>query len=157
MCLPALKDSTKKWMHSLPANSISTWDGFARVFLRKYFPNGKTVKLRNEINHFVQLERESFWKCFERFKLLLAQCPHHGLERWRLSQIIYEGLDQSTRTMDESMCQGGFLNKSETEAWEFMEELAEKTLQWETTRDESLGSMINHQRGDSCSGGHDLY
>ena len=41
----------------------------------------------------------------------------------------------------------GFLNKSETEAWEFLEELEEKTLQWETTRDESLGSRINHQKG----------
>jgi len=41
----------------------------------------------------------------------------------------------------------GFLNKSETEAWEFLEELAEKTFHWETTRDESLGSRINHQKG----------
>ena len=39
------------------------------------------------------------------------------------------------------------MNKSETEAWEFLEELAEKTLQWETTGDESLGSRINHQKG----------
>ena len=55
----ALKDLAKKWMHSLPVNSISSWDGFVRVFLRKYFPNGKTVKLRNKSNHFVQLEKES--------------------------------------------------------------------------------------------------
>jgi len=55
-----LKDSAKKWIHSLPTNSISTWDGFIRVFFRKYFPNGKTVKLRTEINHFVQLEKEYF-------------------------------------------------------------------------------------------------
>jgi len=52
----------------------------------------------------------------------------------------------------------GFLNKSETEEWEFLEELAEKTLQWETARDERLGSRINHQRGGgSCSGRHDPY
>jgi len=55
------------------------------------------------------------------------------------------------------MCQGGFLNKSEIEEWEFLEELAEKTLQWETTRHESLASRINHQTGDSCSGRHDLH
>jgi len=30
--------------------------------------------------------------------------------------------------MVESMCQGGFLNKSEIEAWDFLEELAKKTL-----------------------------
>ena len=74
------------------------------------------MKLRNEIKHFVQLEKESFWKYFERFRLLLAQCPHDGLERWRLYQIIYEGLDQYTRTLVESICQGGILNKSETKA-----------------------------------------
>ena len=28
----ALKD-TKKWMYSLPANSITNWDGFVLVFL----------------------------------------------------------------------------------------------------------------------------
>jgi len=49
--------------------------------------------------------------------------------------------------MVEFMCLGGFLNKSETEAWEFLEEVMEKTLQWKTTRDESLGSKINNQRG----------
>jgi len=41
----ALKDLAKRWMHGLPTNLISSWDGFGRVFLRKYFPNGKTVKL----------------------------------------------------------------------------------------------------------------
>ena len=49
--------------------------------------------------------------------------------------------------MMESMCQGGFLNKSETEIRNFLEELAEKTLQWETTRNESLGARINSQKG----------
>jgi len=100
----ALKDSAKKWIHCLRANSISSWDGFVRAFLRKYFWNGKTMKLWNEINHFIQLETESFWKYFERFKHLLAQCPHHGLERWCLCHIIYEGLDQAIRTMVKSMC-----------------------------------------------------
>ena len=45
------------------------------------------------------------------------------------------------------MCHGGFLNKSETEAWDFLEELAEKTLQRETIRDEGIGVRINSQKG----------
>ena len=40
--------------------------------------------------------------------------------------------------MVESMCQGGFLSKSPTAAWEFLEDLVEKTMQWETARDDSL-------------------
>ena len=53
----------------------------------------KTVKLRNEINQFVQLERESFWKYLDWFKNLLAQSPHYGLDQSRLCQIVYERLD----------------------------------------------------------------
>ena len=76
----ALKDSPKRWMCGLAANSVTSWNDFVRLFLRKYFPNARTVKLRNEINQFAQLDRESFRKCFDRFKNLLAQCPHHGVE-----------------------------------------------------------------------------
>ena len=76
----ALKDNAKRWMYTLPTNFISSWNDFIKVFLRKYFPNGRTVKLRNEINQFIQFDKESFWKYKERFKNLLAQCYHHGLE-----------------------------------------------------------------------------
>ena len=64
----ALKDDAKNWIRSLPANSITNWDRFVRVFLRKYFPNSKTVKLRDEINQFLQADRESFRKYLDRFK-----------------------------------------------------------------------------------------
>ena len=100
----ALKDYAKKWMYSLSVNSITNWDGFVHVFLGKYFPNSKIVKIRNEINQFVQADRESFWKYLDMFKNLLSQCPHHGLNQARLYQIIYEGLSQQKRTKMESMC-----------------------------------------------------
>ena len=29
----ALKDNAKRWMYSLPANSISNWNDFVKVFL----------------------------------------------------------------------------------------------------------------------------
>ena len=44
--------------------------------------------------------------------------------------------------MVESMCQGGFLSKSATAAWEFLEDLAERIMQWETARDDSLSSRV---------------
>jgi len=67
-------------MHSLLANFISNWNAFVKVFLQKYFPNGKTIKLRNDINQFIQFDKKSFWRYIERFKKLLAQCPQHGLK-----------------------------------------------------------------------------
>ena len=58
----ALKDSAKRWMYGLAANSVTSWNDFVKLFLRKYFPNAMIVKPRNEINQFVQLGRESFLK-----------------------------------------------------------------------------------------------
>jgi len=86
---------------------LHNWNGFVRAFLRTYFPKSKTVKLRNEINQFMQADRESFWKFLICLRKLLFQCPYHGLDQACLSQIIY---DQQTRTMVELTCQGGFLS-----------------------------------------------
>ncbi|XP_026378301.1 uncharacterized protein LOC113272716 [Papaver somniferum] len=68
------------------------------------------------------------------FKDLLLQCPHHGFEQWRLSTILYEGLDFATRTLVESMCNGEFTDKSADESWAFLHEVSEKTQQWESDR-----------------------
>ena len=45
--------SPKHCMYGSAANSVTSWNNFVRLFLRKYFPNAKTIKLRNEINEFV--------------------------------------------------------------------------------------------------------
>ena len=44
--------------------------------------------------------------------------------------------------MVEFMCQDGFLFKSATAAWEFLEDLTKKTMQWETACDDSLRSRF---------------
>jgi len=44
--------------------------------------------------------------------------------------------------MVESMCPGSFLSKNATAAWEFLEDLAEKTMQSKTTCDDSMSSRI---------------
>ena len=38
------------------------------------------------------------------------------------------------------MCQGGFLQKDEHEGWDLYEDLAEKTIQWEPTSENSRNS-----------------
>lgn len=150
----ALKDNAKKWLYSLPVNSISTWEGFVVIFLKKFFPNHKTTKLTNEINQFRQKHNEPFWTCFDRFKNLLSQCPHHGIEKWRLCKIVYEALDGSTTALLESMCQGKFMEKDEDEGWEFFEDFAKKTMLWESTREPTRepeksndSNATMHQRG----------
>jgi len=35
----AFKDSAKRWMYGLAARSVTSWDEFVKLFLRKYFLN----------------------------------------------------------------------------------------------------------------------
>jgi len=43
-----------------------------------------------------------------RFKDLLTQSSHHGLEGWNLCQIAYKGLDESTKTTIKYICGESF-------------------------------------------------
>ena len=77
----ALKDLAKKWFYSLAVYSISTLDNFVKVFLKKFYPIHKIALIRKNIMQFKQEHNEPLCKYFERFKDLLAQCPHHGIEK----------------------------------------------------------------------------
>ena len=78
----ALKDLAKKCLYSLAAGSITSWDGFIKVFLKKFYPIHKITLIRKIIMQFKKELSEPFWRYFKRFKDLLVQCSHHGIEKW---------------------------------------------------------------------------
>jgi len=47
--LSFFKDLAKKWLYSLVNNSITSWDDFAKVFLKKFYPIHKTALIRKNI------------------------------------------------------------------------------------------------------------
>ena len=148
----ALKDNAKKWLYSLNTNLITTWEEFVTIFLKKYFPHHKKTKIRNEINQFHQAVSEPFWRYLERFKDLLAQCSHHAIEKWRLCQIIYEGVEYNSKPLFESMSHGDFMSMNEDDAWKFLEDIAEKTMKWEGFKDKPTPSApVAAKRGGAHS------
>ena len=48
----ALKDLAKKWLYSLAVSSIKLWDGFIKVFLKKFYPIHKIAFIRKNIMQF---------------------------------------------------------------------------------------------------------
>ena len=75
----SLKDKAKCWLNSLSARSITTWGALAQRFLAKYFPPTKIVKMHNDITNFLQMEMESMYEAWKRFKDLLRKCPHNEI------------------------------------------------------------------------------
>ena len=47
-------------------------------------------------------------------------CPRHGFEKLTLVNLFYDGLTLSMKQLLESMCNGGFLDKLDNEALEFL-------------------------------------
>nr|GLL35975.1 uncharacterized protein LOC109169442 [Ipomoea trifida] len=78
-CFPyTLKDAAKTWFMSLTPGSLRTWPEVYNKFISKFYSHAKTAELRRKIATFSQADGEPFHEAWERFKMLLIQCPHHG-------------------------------------------------------------------------------
>ncbi|XP_062100331.1 uncharacterized protein LOC133806221 [Humulus lupulus] len=111
----SLRDRARAWLNSLPSDSVSTSQELAERFLMKYFPPTKNAKLRNEITSFQQLDEESLYEAWERFKELLRKCPHHGIPHCIQMETFYNGLNAHTRMVVDASVNGALLAKSYNE------------------------------------------
>ena len=82
----SLQDRAKIWFSSLPRNSIDSWNKCKDAFITKCFPPAKNISLRTQIINFKQLEHEHVAQSWERMKMMLRNCPNHGLNLWMTIQ-----------------------------------------------------------------------
>jgi hypothetical protein len=120
----ALKDRAKHCLQSLELDSITSWDQLQQVFLKQYFPIGRTNDTRRDITGITQYQGEPLHETWERLKDLLRSCPHHAVPKWQLVQSFYDGLTESSRSTVDASCGGTFMLKSEDEAWATFEKLS---------------------------------
>ena len=123
----SLRDRANTWLHSLPSNSITTWNELKKEFLARYFLPSKTTQMRNLITCFRQKDGESLFEVWERYKDL---CPHHGLEKWLIIHTFYNGLLYNTRMTIDATAGGALMNKPFTEAWGLIKDMAQNHYQW---------------------------
>ena len=74
----SLSGEAKRWLHSFKGNNLKTWDEVVEKFLKKYFPESKTIEGKAAISSFHQFLNESLSEAFERFRSLLWKTPTHG-------------------------------------------------------------------------------
>ena len=131
----SLRDKAKNWLIALKPASISCWNDLKKEFLTKFFGISRTYALRGQIMGYRQKPNESYDQTWERFKDLLLACPHHGYEKGRIIGFFYDGMLPQTKQFIDMMCGGGFFNKTQTQAWDFLEEITEHTRRWESTNE----------------------
>jgi len=74
----SLSGEAKGWLYSFKGNSLKTWDEVVEKFLKKYFPESKTVERKANISSFLQFPDDSLSEASERFRGLLRKMPTHG-------------------------------------------------------------------------------
>nr|GEX62608.1 reverse transcriptase domain-containing protein [Tanacetum cinerariifolium] len=99
------------WLDKEPPISILTWEDLVSKFINQFFPPSKTTYLRNEIIIFLRKPNETFNEAWERFKILLRQCPHHGFSKLHQLDTFYNALNPNDQDALDSAIGGNFLDK----------------------------------------------
>ena len=88
----SLSGEAKRWLHSFKGNSLKSWDEVIEKFLKKYFPESKTVEDKDAISSFHHFPDESLSEALERFRGLLRKTPTHGFSKPIQLNIFIDGL-----------------------------------------------------------------
>ncbi|CAN6552312.1 unnamed protein product [Malus baccata var. baccata] len=112
----SLMDKAKDWLYELAPGTVTSWKSMKRAFLEKFFLTSRVILLRKRISGIQQEEGESFPTYYERFKSLVASCPHHQMKEELLLQYFYEGLLPIERQMLDASAGGALVDKTPTAA-----------------------------------------
>ncbi|CAN6583794.1 unnamed protein product [Malus baccata var. baccata] len=108
----SLMDKAKDWLYELAPGTVTSWESMKRAYLEKFFPISRIILLRKKISGIQQEEGESFPTYYERFKSLVASCPHHQMKEELLLQYFYEGLLPLERQMLDASAGGALVDKT---------------------------------------------
>ena len=128
----SLRDRDKTWFSSLPRNSIDSWDKCKDAFITKYFPPAKITSLRNHIMNFKQHGHEHVAQAWERMKLMIRNCPTHGLNLWMIIQNFYARLNFMPRNFLDSAAGGTFMEVTLGESTKLLDHIITNYSQWHT-------------------------
>ena len=120
----SLEDKAKRWFYTLPSASVYTWAEMQQRFLEEFYTAQKTNDARRSLRTFQQQSGEMFHEAFERFNMMIKNCPHHGIALWELLNAFYEGLSMEDERDLRSITNGTFGTNYEQDDWAYLEQMA---------------------------------
>ena len=117
-----------------------------RLFLERVFSASRDVAIRKNICGIRQMQEETLYEYWERFKRLCASCPHHQISEHLLIQFFYEGLIPIDRRMIDVASGGALMDKTPTAAKDLIANMAENFQQFGSkliTRTRGVGEILD--------------
>ena len=83
---------------------------------------------------FKQLDHEHVAQSWERMKLMIRNCPTHGLSLCMIIQFFYAGLNFASRNLLDSVVGGNFMEITLGEATKLLDNIMSNYSQWHNER-----------------------
>jgi hypothetical protein len=126
-----LRGKAKDWLLS---NSIDSWAKCKDAFIGRYYPPAKVIALRSNIIKFSQFDNEHVAQAWERMKVMIKNCPTHGLTTCMIVRTFYAGLNFSSRNLLDSAAGGTFMSLTLGAAMKLLDNMMVNYSEWHTER-----------------------
>ncbi|XP_048235711.1 uncharacterized protein LOC125371220 [Ricinus communis] len=120
----SLRDRAKEWLKDEGIGTFDSWDKLVKAFLAKFLGQKKTTRLRTELSTLRQLDDESLYEYWRRFKRLQRKCPYNGIQEWLLIQTLYNWLTYEYMIYIDAVLDSNFIEKVPTKAKALLEKMA---------------------------------
>jgi len=101
-----------------------------------------TNSIRRAIQDFRSAPGEPFHTAWDRFYDLLNKCPHHQFDNTKLVSYFFQGLHQEDQKMIQAMNKGRFMYLGQTEAFNFLMDLARDMQTWDHSGSSSDSNQV---------------
>ena len=118
------------------------------MLFRSFFSDDKFVEARDEFLSFRQHPDEHLYAAWERYKMLMKQCPNHGVDKWVVVQIFCTRLNPQSKAMVDSMTNGGYRNIPVNEVIRLLDQLSTNNTQG---NDRRTNQAMPNAKEDSSS------
>ncbi|CAM8905471.1 unnamed protein product [Rhodiola kirilowii] len=103
-------DSANDWFLSLPSGSIRTWVQMQKKFLDKYYPAGKVMQVRRQLQDIRQGPNETMYDYLEKFNHLERSCCTLGLPEKLIIEYLIDRLNPLDKKLLDASAGGSMMS-----------------------------------------------
>ncbi|CAM8947908.1 unnamed protein product [Rhodiola kirilowii] len=94
----------------------------------------ETAHYRSQITNFVQMDGDTLYEAWERYKEYKRLCPHHNLDDLLLFHTFYQGVDGNSRLALDTASGGAIMDLAPHEAFAVIEKITKNYFMWGSER-----------------------
>ncbi|CAM8963368.1 unnamed protein product [Rhodiola kirilowii] len=143
----SLTDAATDWFLSLPSGSSYTWEQMQRQFVSKYYPAGRAMQVRRQLQELKQGPNENMYEYVEKFNALEKSCCNLELPEKLIVEYMLDGLRRLDRKLLEASAGGNLMNLTPARVRQKIQEVAEsERFQDESTKEDEYARSRNVSR-----------